>query len=100
MTQHVFDQASWRVIKEFVGIYGIKMDYSTICKLHVGDIHDALRWSEIIPPTFIYNYHKNPKSWKARLLKRASLGYKSRQFYEELKLKMDIYEETKAQGNK
>ena len=98
MTQRVFDQASWRVIKEFVGIYGIKMDYSTILKLHVSDIHDAMRWSDIIPPTLIHNYH-HPKSWKARMLKRVMRGYKSRQFYEEIKLKIEIYNQFHNQNN-
>ena len=32
-SSHMFDQASWRIIKEFVGIYGVKMDYTKITKL-------------------------------------------------------------------
>ena len=93
MTKHWFDQASWRIIKEFVGIYGIKMDYSTILKLHVSDIHDAMMWTEIIPPTFIHNYRWVPISWKTLLLKKVAHGYKSRQFYQELQVKIDTYKQ-------
>ena len=99
MNKHTFDQASWRVIKEFAGVYGVKMDYSTILKLHVSDIHDAMRWSDLIPPTFIYNHH-NQKSWKLYMLKRVTRGYKSRQFYEEIELKIEIYNQTHNQSNK
>jgi len=99
MKKHTFDQASCRIIKEFVGIYGVKMDYSTILKLHASDIHDAMRWSDIILPTFIYNHH-NPKSWKSRMLKKVTRGYKSRRFYEEIELKIKIYNQTHKQTNK
>jgi len=38
---HTFDQRSWRIIKDFVGIYNIKMDYTKITKLSKDKISKA-----------------------------------------------------------
>ena len=83
---HTFDQVSWRLIKEFVGIYGINMDYTKIYNLHVSFIYDALRWSESIKPIFVIStLIHDPLRLKTILLKRVAKGYKNIMFYEELK---------------
>ena len=41
LSPHMFDQRSWRLIKEFTGIYGIKMNYSKIAKLSKDKITKA-----------------------------------------------------------
>ncbi len=98
MTSHKFDQASWRIILEFWGIYGVNLNYSTIIKLQTCHIHDALRWSRAINPTFIetgkrcYHYHQNVTLWKRLLLKKVANGYKNIQFYEELKMKIENHD--------
>ena len=38
---HTFDGRSWRIIKEFTGIYGVKMDYTKITKLSKDKISKA-----------------------------------------------------------
>ena len=91
MSKHRFDQASWRIIKEFVGIYGLKMDYSAIFKLTASDIHDAMRYSNVIATPFFtmrrnYNRYRHPIAWKTLLLKKAAMGHKNCQFYQELEL--------------
>tara|TARA_B110000285_G_scaffold233043_1_gene305698 strand:+ start:341 stop:862 length:522 start_codon:yes stop_codon:yes gene_type:complete len=92
---HTFDQASWRIILEFVGIYGVTLNYSTIIKLRASDITDALRWSMAISPLFIttskrhYIHHQNKTLWKKLLLKKVANGYKNLKFYEELEMKIE-----------
>jgi hypothetical protein len=107
-SSHRFDQASWRVIKEFVGIYGIKMDYTKITKLSRDKLSKAYfvagkqprpETSILVPiqydmmgnayvdvTTKIKWYRtlntKSASEWKALILKRAAQGYKNRQFYE------------------
>lgn len=90
MNKHTFDQASWRTIKEFAGIYGVKMDYQVVSKLCASDIQDAMMWSGQIDILFIErtrrhrNYYRKPTDWKALLLKKAAMGLKNRVLYEEL----------------
>ena len=38
---HTFDGRSWRIIKEFTGIYGVKMNYSKIAKLSRDKLSNA-----------------------------------------------------------
>lgn len=107
-TSHMFDQRSWRIIKEFVGIYGIKMDYSKITKLSRDKLSKAyfvagkqprLEASILIPIQYdimgngytsdttdtMLNRalrRKSASEWKALILKWVAQGYKNRQFYE------------------
>lgn len=103
---HTFDQRSWRIIKGFVGIYGIKMDYSKIAKLSRENLSKAYFKIGNLPVlkvsitlNIVHDLYGNPryeeninhlpavqpktaKEWKATILKRAAQGYKNRQFYE------------------
>jgi hypothetical protein len=105
---HTFDQRSWRIIKEFAGIYCIKMDYSKIAKLPCNKLSKAYFGDGNLPlfeekvsltaklnafgkliwsPNDARNHRaafapKGAKEWKALILRRAAQGYKNRQFYE------------------
>ncbi len=106
---HKFDQASWRIIKEFVGIYGVKMDYSKIAKLSRDKLSNAYfkegklplitvqvswsvnydasgnsMWGEEAFKQLVATKSQTVKEWKATILKRAAQGHKNRQFYEAL----------------
>ena len=101
-SSHMFDQASWRIIKEFTGIYGVKMDYSKIAKLSRDKLSNAyFKVGKFPTPkvsvtiTIIHDCNGNPsyqhlpaiqpktaKQWKALILKQVAQGYKNRQFYE------------------
>ena len=108
---YTFDQRSWRIIKEFTGIYGVKMDYTKIAKLSKDKISKAYfehaelpikpfevsivyrakynRNGKIISlapdtPSGTRPFDKGIKEWKAIILKKAAQGYKNREFYEEL----------------
>ena len=113
---HKFDQASWRIIKEFVGIYGVKMNYTKIAKLSRDKLSNAY-FEEArlsldtfdLSIAFLCKYNKNggiislkpntpcgtrpldksAKEWKALILKRVAQGYKNRQFYEALAKKVN-----------
>ena len=106
---HTFDGRSWRIIKEFTGIYGVKMNYSKIAKLSRDKLSNAYfeeaklsldpfdlsiaylckynKKGEIISldpdtPRGTRPFNKTAKQWKALILKRVAQGYKNRQFYE------------------
>lgn len=106
---HTFDQASWRVIKEFVGIYGVKLNYAKIKNLSRDKLSNAyfkegklplitvkVSWSVTFDASGISRVDKEAfkqlettksqtaKEWKATILKRVAQGYKNRQFYEAL----------------
>ena len=107
-SSHMFDQRSWRIIKEFVGIYGIKMDYTKITKLSRDKLSNAyfkegklplitvqVSWSitfdasgnstwseEAFKQIDTTKSQTTAKEWKATILKRAAQGHKNRQFYE------------------
>ena len=91
---HKFAQASWRIIREFAGIYGVKMDYSKIKTLCGSTIADAVNHSKTIKPCLLAamrrepKYFRRPAAWKSYLLKQISNGYKSRKFYEEIALRI------------
>lgn len=96
---HRFDQASWRTILEFCGIYGVDLDYSKISKLHTADIEDAIRWSQVMNPLFMVTYKRHHRHyyqsltlWKTILLKKIANGYKNVQLYQELEMKIQIYD--------
>ena len=105
---HTFDGRSWRIIKEFTGIYGVKMDYTKITKLSRDKLSKAyfVAGKQPRPEASIlvtiqydimgnaYTSHKTDKmlnralrrksasEWKALILKWVAQGYKNRQFYE------------------
>lgn len=111
MNSHTFDQRSWRLIKDFGGIYGIKMDYTKITKLSKDKITKAYFDVAKLPLepfeiSIVYRakYNQNGKiislapdtpcgtrpfdkgvqEWKTLILKKAAQGYKNREFYEAL----------------
>jgi hypothetical protein len=108
---HTFDARSWRIIKEFTGIYGVKMNYSKIAKLSKDKISKAYFEHAKLPiepfeVSIVYRakYNQNGKiislapdtpsgtrpfdkgidEWKRLILKKAAQGYKNRKFYEAL----------------
>ena len=107
-SSHMFDQRSWRIIKEFTGIYGVKMDYTKIAKLSRDKLSKAYfvagkqprpETSILVPIQYdimgnAYTSHttdkmlnqalrrKSASEWKALILKWVAQGYKNRQFYE------------------
>lgn len=81
MNSHTFDQRSWRLIKDFVGIYGVKMDYSKIKNLTASTISHAMKYGKEYSKN---GYMSRAGAWKKFLLKKISKGLKSRQFYEEI----------------
>ena len=96
---HRFDQAAWRTILEFWGIYGVDLDYSKISKLYTSDIEDVIRWSEVMSPLVIQTanrhyryYNQSLTMWKTLLLKKIANGYKNVQLYQELEMKIQIYD--------
>lgn len=81
MNSHTFDQRSWRLIKDFAGIYGVKMDYSKIKNLTASTISHAMKYGKEYSKN---GYMSRAGAWKKFLLKKISKGLKSRQFYEEI----------------
>ena len=108
---HTFDGRSWRIIKEFTSIYGVKMNYTKITKLSKDKISKAYFDHAKLPmepfevsivyrakynqngkiislapdtPSGTRPFDKSNKEWKALILKKAAQGYKNRQFYEAL----------------
>ena len=93
--KHHLSQAAWFVVKEFLGVYNIKMDYSRIKSLNKKQIANAyfivakqplIRFS--VRVNWLGNTVKVRKfsceKWISIILKRAAKGYKNRQFYEHL----------------
>ena len=103
-----FAQAPWYLIREYVGIYGVKMNYSKIKKLSVNAIIDAINHSRKIYPCFKTitrchrDYYGRHDAWKMYLLKRVTNGHKNREFYEAIALRIDIAKriETHFNSNK
>lgn len=81
MNSHTFDQRSWRLIKDFAGIYGVKMDYSKIKTLTTSTISEVMKYGRRYSKN---GYINRTDAWKNFLLKKLSKGRKSRQFYEEI----------------
>lgn len=88
-------QPAWYLVKEFAGIYGVKMNYQAVKKLNVNIISNAYFNYAKLPPitrTITYDRFGNPeklrtfkiKDWINIILKRAAMGYKNRLFYESL----------------
>jgi hypothetical protein len=112
MNPHIFDQRSWRLIKDFAGIYGIKMAYTKIKNLSRDKLSKAYfedakltleafgfsfkqqlmydrygyRITTSMPPphlTSMQNYlGKSAKEWKVCILSHVGRGYKNKEFYE------------------
>jgi hypothetical protein len=109
MSAHTFDQCSWRVIKEFAGIYNINMDYTKVAKIPRDKFSNVYfnickfptpKVSVTIMVTYDHNgtpwrctedlnrlptlKRHSAKEWKAIILKRMAQGYKNKQLYEKL----------------
>ena len=105
MQCHTFDQRSWALIKDFAGIYGIKMDYTKISKLSkkklsnvyfkVGklsrepfetSVQYVITYDECgrMQPAASWRGIRNlsQKEWKNLILTRISQGYKNKKLYE------------------
>jgi hypothetical protein len=91
----VLSQAAWYLVRQFAGIYGVKMDYTKIKSLS-GDKITRAYFTEAKLPRFVstitYSISGDPekppkiksKSWIALILKTAAGGHKNRKFYETL----------------
>jgi len=86
---------AWYLVKQFAGIYGVKMNYKGVKKLNRDVISRAyfdVAKLPAITQTVTYNNRGQPeklspiksKRWIALILKRAAMGYNNRQFYESL----------------
>ena len=88
-------QPAWYLVRQFAGIYGVKMNYKAVKKLNRDVISHAYFDVAKLPAitlTITYNSRGQPeklspiksKDWIAMILKRAAIGYNNRQFYESL----------------
>tara|TARA_B100000482_G_scaffold18348_1_gene12320 strand:+ start:139 stop:957 length:819 start_codon:yes stop_codon:yes gene_type:complete len=88
-------QPAWYLVRQFAGIYGVKMNYKAVKKLNRDVISRAYFDVAKLPAitrTVTYNNRGQPeklspiksKDWIAMILKRAAIGYNNRQFYESL----------------
>jgi hypothetical protein len=91
----VLSQAAWYLVRQFAGIYGVKMDYSKVKRLSHEKISQAYFIKAKLPPfarTVTYNasgkperlYSIKPRAWVDLILMYAARGYKNRKFYEAL----------------
>lgn len=89
-------QAAWYLVRQYAGIYDVKMDYTAI-KTHLKPETVARAYFEVanlplIAKTVTWNmmgqieivHSVTPNDWVDVILKRAATGYKNRKFYEEL----------------
>ena len=88
-------QPAWYLVRQFAGIYGVKMNYKAVKRLNRDVISRAYFDDAKLPAitqTVTYNNQGQPeklspiksKDWIAMILKRAAMGYNNRQFYESL----------------
>ena len=88
-------QPAWYLVRQFAGIYGVKMNYRAVKRLNRDVISHAYFDVAKLPAitrTVTYNNRGQPeklspiksKDWIAMILKRAAMGYNNRQFYESL----------------
>ena len=88
-------QPAWYLVRQFAGIYGVKMNYRAVKRLNRDVISHAYFDVAKLPAitrTVTYNNRGQPeklspiksKDWIAMILKRAAMGYSNRQFYESL----------------
>ena len=87
---------AWYLVKEFAGIYGVKMNYRAVKKKLNRDMISRAYFDDAkLPPitrTITYNNRGQPekvssiksKDWIALILNRAAMGYSNRKFYESL----------------
>lgn len=88
---------AWYLVKEFAGIYGVKMNYIAVRKLDHKMISRAYFDDAKLPPitqtiTITYNNRGQPenlssfkcKNWITMILKHVAKGYSNRKFYESL----------------
>ena len=89
----VLSQGAWYLVRQFAGIYGVKMDYTQIKSLSCDKIIHAYFTEAKLPrlvSTITYSISGNPekapkiksKDWIALILKAAAGGHKNRKFYE------------------
>ena len=93
---HRLSQAAWYLVRQYAGIYGVKMDYTAIKKclkpVTVARAYFVVAKQPLIEKTVTYDIMGQVKSvrsytpyeWTDVILKRAANGYKNRQFYDEL----------------
>ena len=88
-------QPAWYLVRQFAGIYGVKMNYRAVKRLNRDVISHAYFDVAKLPAitrTVTYNNRGQPeklspiksKDWIGMILKRAAMGYSNRQFYESL----------------
>ena len=94
--KHRLSQAAWFVVKEFLGVYNIKMDYSRIkkslTKKQIANAYFIVAKQPLIRFSIRFDWLGNMvkvgkftnEEWISIILKRAAKGYKNREFYEEL----------------
>tara|TARA_B100000902_G_scaffold96288_1_gene98956 strand:+ start:282 stop:878 length:597 start_codon:yes stop_codon:yes gene_type:complete len=89
---------AWYLVKEFAGIYGVKMNYGAVKKKLKRDMITRAYFDDAkLPPitqtiTITYNNIGQPeevsqimcKDWIAIILKHVAIGYSNRKFYESL----------------
>jgi hypothetical protein len=91
----VLSQAAWYLVRQFAGIYGVKMDYTKIKSLSRDKITRAYFTEAKLPrfvSTITYSISGVPEkapeiksqAWIALILKTAAGGHKNRKFYETL----------------
>ena len=93
---------AWYLVKEFAGIYGVKMNYSAVKKLNHNMISRAYFDDAKLPPitqtiTITYNNRGQPenlssfkcKNWITMILKHVAMGYSNRKFYESLNYQIE-----------
>ena len=89
----VLSQAAWYLVRQFAGIYGVKMDYTKIKSLSRDKITRAYFTEAKLPrfvSTITYSISGDPEkapkiksnAWIALILKKAAGGHKNRKFYE------------------
>ena len=100
---------AWYLVKEFAGIYGVKMNYGAVKeKLNRDMISHAYFEHAKVPlvtGTITYNNIGQPErlssiksnDWISLILKRAATGYSNRKFYESLAYQIENVDKIKQE---
>lgn len=95
----VLSQAAWFLVRQFAGIYGVKMEYTKIKSLSSDKISHAY-FDAAKQPRFVSTIRYScsgmpekilkikPKEWKDKILKSVARGHKNRKFYETLAIEL------------